>query len=89
MRKIHYAAAAVSLVALIGISPALAQEATDAGCRAIDMQVGTALESSQTGDRDQALRERNSGRQFCNHGFYKIGTEHLANALKLLGASKT
>jgi len=89
MHRLHYVTAAISIATLMGISPTLAQEPTDAGCRAMDMQVGTALEANQSANRDEAERERNSGRQFCNHGYYKIGSEHLANALKLLGAAKT
>ena len=86
MRYILVTGALAAVLLTGGVSAALAQEPTEAVCRNLDTQVGTALESSQPADRDRALRERNSGRDFCNHGYYRIGTEHFEQALKLLGA---
>jgi hypothetical protein len=40
---------------------------------------------NQSANRDQAQKERSLGQQYCQHGFYKIGSEHLTAALKLLG----
>lgn len=77
---------AVSAALMIGASAALAQEPTEGLCKSMDAQVGSALESNASANRDAALRERNSGRAFCSHGYYKIGEEHLEQALKLLGA---
>lgn len=70
---------------MVGNTAAFAQEPTEELCRNVDAQVGSALENTSSTNRDQALRERNSGRSFCNRGYYKIGTEHLEQALKLLG----
>jgi hypothetical protein len=73
---------------MAGASVASAQEVTEAACRSMDAQVQTALQgSSQSPSHDQALREQNSGRQYCGHGFYKVGTQHYSQALKLLGTS--
>lgn len=77
---------ALAAALMIGSSAAFAQEPTEALCRNVDAQVGSALEGSSSVNRDEALRERNSGRAFCNRGYYKIGEEHLEQALKLLGA---
>jgi hypothetical protein len=76
---------ALSAALMIGSSAAFAQEPTEDLCRNVDAQVGSALENTSSTNRDEALRERNSGRNFCDHGYYKIGTEHLEQALKLLG----
>jgi hypothetical protein len=73
---------------MAGTSAAFAQEVTEDACRSMDAQVQQALDgSSQVGNHDQALRERNSGRQYCAHGYYKMGTAHFSEALKLLGSS--
>lgn len=80
------ATSALSAALMIGASAAFAQEPTEGLCKNIDAQVGTALESNSSTNRDEAVRERNSGRAYCNRGYYKIGAEHLEQALKLLGA---
>ena len=77
---------ALAAALMIGSSAAFAQEPSEALCHSVDAQVGSALENNSSGNRDEALRERNSGRAFCNRGYYKIGEEHLEQALKLLGA---
>lgn len=79
------ATSALSAALTIGASAAFA-EATEGLCKSIDTQVGSALESNSSTNRDEAVRERNSGRAFCNRGYYKIGAEHLEQALKLLSA---
>jgi hypothetical protein len=73
---------------MAGISAASAQEVTESSCRSMDAQVQSALEgNSQSAGHEQALQERNSARQYCARGFYKMGTQHFAQALKLLGSS--
>jgi hypothetical protein len=81
--------AAASLCLGFVTSSAFAAEPTEGLCRNMDLQVGTALGSGQSTNRDEAVRERNSAREYCNHGYYKLGTQHFAQALKLLGAQKT
>jgi len=82
--------AATSLcLGFVAASSALAAEPTEGLCRNMDLQVGTALGTGQPANRDEAVRERNSAREYCNHGYYKLGTQHFAQALKLLGAQKT
>jgi hypothetical protein len=55
----------------------------------MDAQVHSALDSSQqSSSQQEAVKERNSGREYCTHGFYRVGMDHYAEALKLLG-SKT
>ena len=80
------ASAALAFGFILTASAASAQEVTASTCRDLDVQVQSALQSSQTGNRDQAVREQNSGREFCSHGFYRNGAQHLAQALKLLTA---
>ncbi|HEY1961231.1 MAG TPA: hypothetical protein VGG69_02345 [Rhizomicrobium sp.] len=71
-----------------GTSAAVAAEGTDAICNQLDAQVRTALDASQQSpNRDQAMKERSTGRQFCSHGYYKVGGQHYSEALRLLGAS--
>src|SRR6476469_150063 len=47
---------------MVGNTAAFAQEPTEELCRNVDAQVGSALENTSSTNRDQALRERNSGR---------------------------
>ena len=79
---------ALALTTMLGTSAASAAEPNAAVCRNMDTKVGAALDTSQAADRQQAQRERNTGRDYCNHGYYKVGMDHLEQALKLLG-SKT
>jgi hypothetical protein len=55
----------------------------------MDTQVKTALENSQSPNRDEAAKERSSALLYCNRGYYKMGTAHFAQALKLLGSEKS
>jgi hypothetical protein len=89
MRYSILAGTVLSLGLMISSSTSFAAEPSDFACHDMDAQVRTALESNQSANRDEAVRERNSGREFCNHGYYKLGTEHLAQALKLLGSDKS
>lgn len=87
MRYISIASAALCLGLVAAASAAsAAQEPTEAVCHDMDSQVRSALQKPSA-NQEQAMRERNSGRQFCQHGFYRVGTEHYAQALKLLGAN--
>ena len=87
MRYSLVTTAAVCLGLIAGTSAAFAQEVTQASCRTMDAQVRSALEAgAQSANHDQALRERNSARDFCAHGFYKVGAQHFSQALKLLGS---
>jgi hypothetical protein len=88
MRYSILAGTVLSLGLMVSSSAAFATEPSEFACHDMDAQVRTALESTQAANRDEALRERNSGREFCNHGYYKLGTQHLAQALKLLGSEK-
>ena len=87
MRYIKLASgAAICLGLMLGVSTVYAEEATQTTCRDLDAQVRTALETSQqSGNQQQAVKERQSGRAYCTRGFYKIGADHLNQALKLLG----
>jgi len=88
MRYSVLAGTALAAGLMISSSAAFAIEPSESACHDMDAQVRTALESTQAANRDEAMRERNSAREFCNHGYYKLGTEHLAQALKLLGSEK-
>jgi hypothetical protein len=88
MRYTLVTTAAVCLGLMAGTSTAFAQEVTEAACRSMDAQVQSALQTgSQSGNHEQAVQERNSARQYCAHGFYKMGTAHFSEALKLLGST--
>jgi len=88
MRYTLVTTAAVCLGLMAGASAASAQEITESSCRSMDAQVQTALEgNSQSASHDQALQERNSARQYCARGFYKMGTQHFSQALRVLGSS--
>ena len=88
MRKTLIGASILSLSLFGSASLAVAQEVSASSCRDMEVQVRSALVSNPSGDRDAAEREQNAGRNLCNHGYYKVGMDHFAQALKLLG-SKT
>jgi hypothetical protein len=82
------AALCLGLVAAAG-SASLAEEANAATCQSMEAQVRSGLdESGQSANRQEIVKQRDSGRQYCARGFYRTGMEHFAQALKLLG-SKT
>jgi hypothetical protein len=89
MRYASIAAAAAlsfSLFAMPAVVSA-AEEASAATCQSMDAQVRSALSGSQqSSNQQEAVKERDTGRQYCTHGFYKVGMDHYAEALKLLGA---
>jgi hypothetical protein len=81
------AGAALSLGLFVSAAGALAaEEVTAATCQNMESQVRSALDSApqQTSSQSEAQKERATGHQYCARGFYKIGTEHFAQALKLL-----
>src|SRR4051794_37632984 len=79
-------AAAICLGLVITASAASAAEATQATCRDLDSQVRAALETTQqSANQQEAVKERDSGRAYCMHGYYRLGADHLSQALKLLG----
>ena len=88
MRIVQGAAAAAFCFALsLGVASAAEPNAT--ACRDLQSQVRSALEASQAGNRDEAVKEQSSGQTYCSHGYYRIGLAHLGQALKLLGADKS
>ncbi|MBV9570883.1 MAG: hypothetical protein JO056_06560 [Alphaproteobacteria bacterium] len=86
MRRSLITASILSLTLIGGASVAVAQEVSASTCRDMEVQVRSALTSSQAGDREAAQKEQNTGRNFCNHGFYRVGMDHFEQALKLLNA---
>ena len=89
MRYNVLAGTALSLGLLISSSAAFAADPSDSDCRQMDTQVKTALENSQSANRDEAAKERSSALLYCSRGYYKMGTAHFAQALKLLGSEKS
>lgn len=86
MRKVLMTAAGAVL--LLAAGSTVASAADDTTCRQLQSQVSTALDTNQqAANHDEAVKERNLGRDFCVHGYYKVGSDHLAQALKLLGAT--
>ena len=86
MRHTLVTAAALSLGLAAGATAAWAANPGETDCRQMDSQVRTALTTAQSTNKDQAEHERNSGQQFCTHGYYRVGISHYEQALKLLGA---
>jgi hypothetical protein len=65
-----------------------AKTASAGGCAAMAEQVRTALDANQSSSNiADATKEKNNGRDFCSHQMYKVGMDHYAQALKLLGVS--
>ena len=83
------AGAALCLGLLAGVAGASAEEEITAStCQNMESQVRSAMNTSQqpSNSQQEAQKERATGHQYCARGFYKIGTEHFAQALKLLGS---
>jgi hypothetical protein len=85
MRILSLAALGAVAALSIGTGSAFASTADDASCHALDTKVGSVMSGNPSANRDDAQKERDLGRQYCQHGFYKIGSDHLTAALKLLG----
>ncbi len=81
------AATAAILALALGTAPAIASPQGD--CAQTGKKVNDALDSNQQSPKYQdALKEAHNGRDFCLAGFYKLGLDHYANALKILGVSQ-
>jgi hypothetical protein len=53
-------------------------------------QVRTALtDNAQSANYQDAVKQQRYGRDFCANSFYKTGVDHYAEALRLLGVSKS
>jgi hypothetical protein len=90
MRTFSMAAAAVVVAVAATTGSALAASEDGSTCATLDSKVGAALDSGQqTANRDEVQKQRNLGRDYCRHGFYKIGNEHFDQALKLLNVQPT
>ncbi|HEY4944432.1 MAG TPA: hypothetical protein VII56_23590 [Rhizomicrobium sp.] len=58
------------------------------GCITMEKKANAALEANQQSPNYASARQQvNGARTFCGHGQYKMGVEHFAKALDLLGAS--
>lgn len=84
-------AALITAGVALGTIPAGAEETGSlSGCAKLSDVVKQALASNtQSADYEQAIKEKNYGRDFCNNGFYGHGEAHYNEALRLLGASKS
>jgi hypothetical protein len=81
-------ALALCAMATMGATAANAMTASADGCTNMATQVKTALDAnSSSSNYSAAMKEKNNGRDFCNSGMYKVGIDHYAQALKLLGVS--
>ena len=88
MRNITMTALAFCAMATTGAMAADAVQPSADTCHAMATQVRTALDANQSSSNfADATKEKNYGRDFCNNAMYKIGLEHYAQALKLLGVS--
>ncbi len=80
--------ATIAMLALaLGSASAIASPQGD--CAQAGRKVSQALDANQQAPQyPDALKEAHNGRDFCLAGYYKIGLDHYANALKMLGADK-
>jgi hypothetical protein len=87
MRNVYLAAIGLSAMLAMGTSAASAQDAAPT-CISLASQVRTALASNQqSSNYDAAVKESHYGRDFCANAMPKVGVDHYAQALKLLGVS--
>jgi hypothetical protein len=88
MRNITMTALAFCALATTSAMAADASGATQGDCNTMAAQVRTALAANQSSSNfADATKEKNYGRDFCTNSLYKVGVEHYAQALKLLGVS--
>lgn len=81
-------ALAFCAMATTGAMAADALPPSSGSCQTMADQVRTALDAHQdSSNLAQATKEKNYGRDFCNESMYKVGLQHYAEALKLLGVS--
>lgn len=85
MRIISLTALGAVAALTMSTGSVVAATADDASCHALDTKVGSVMGGNQSANRDQAQKERSLGQQYCQRGFYKVGSDHLTAALKLLG----
>ena len=84
------AAALCATIALGSVTASAAELTGDlSGCQKLASQVKEALGSNaQSANYNEAVKEKNYGRDFCAQAFYARGEEHYTQALKLLGVDK-
>ncbi len=88
MRNISLTALAFCAMATTGAMAADATGANQGDCTNMAVQVRTALEANQSSSSyADAKKESNLGREFCTNSLPKVGVQHYAQALKLLGVS--
>ena len=88
MRSVKLTTLALCAMAAMGATAASAAEASADSCMSMASQVKTALDANQQSPNlAAATKEKNYGRDFCTNAMYKVGVEHYAQALKLLGQS--
>ena len=86
MRNVRMMAIVLGAALAMGATAANAAEASADTCLSMASKVKTALDGAQSSPNyDQANKEKGYGRDFCSHGMYKVGIDHYAQALKLLG----
>ena len=75
----------------LGTIPAGAEETGSlSGCAKLSDEVKQALASNtHSAAYEQAMKEKDYGRDFCNNGLYGHGEEHYNEALRLLGETKS
>ena len=72
----------------LAVTAASAAQASADTCMSMASQVKTALDANQSSPNlAAATKEKNYGRDFCNNAMYKVGMNHYAQAMKLLGQS--
>jgi hypothetical protein len=93
MRYLNLAASAAVLcgcVTLGAISASAEQTASLSSCIGMASEVKSALASNgQSSSYQDAVRQQGYGRDFCANGLYTNGVAHYAEALRLLGVSKS
>jgi 6-phosphogluconate dehydrogenase len=90
MRTLKSTAGVAAICASAGffaMSATVANAATVSDCLHAAREVRQAISHNQNSSEiNDAKRQARTGLQYCNRGFYKRGTAHYAQALKLLGA---
>ena len=88
MRKTTIAAVVLCTLATIGGTAASAEGNSAETCFSMAEKAKAAVENNQQSSNiEAATKEKNYGRDFCNNGLSKMGIEHYAQVLKLLGVS--
>jgi ABC-type transporter MlaC component len=88
MRNFTMTALALCAMAAMGTTTAFAMDTTYTDCHNKADQVRTALDANQASSNySAAKKESDAGRDFCQQSQYRIGVDHYAAALKLLGVA--